>query len=304
MTARGRIVRGALQVAVALALLLAPSLAAAERVGVVVAVAVNLEERKVQKLAARLGQALRQRLQVDVIAGPEAARRLPPGGMSDTCVADAACLRELGKRLGADQLLLLAVVRVGERVQIDPTWVDAATGETVARERVVIEGAGAPVEDIFRDAAPMLLPAAAHRPAPGQGGSPAQQAPGQMHIEATPREPRGRRMTTGAWIAGSASATALVASGLLALDAYRKYDALEQMGCDRMACDSGSIDAVDTRALAADVLLGVGVVAGASAILLYYTSGERAPAERVALAPAIGVGAAQGTLTVTLGGWF
>ena len=286
---------------VTLATLAVPSRAVAERVGVVVAVSVNIEENASQRLAARLGRALRERLRVDVIAGAEAARRLPPGGASDACVVEAACLRELGKRLAADQLLLLAVISVGDSVQIDPTWVDVASGKTVARERIAIEDRDAPVDEIFAAAAPLLLPdARAREPARADAlaaGPVRAEPPGVARTAAA--APRGRHATAGVWIAGGVSAAALVASGVLGLDAYRKYDALESMGCDRMMCDEARIDEVDSRALAADILLGVGVVAGASAVLLYAYSGDEAEA-----AHRVGVGAAGEGITFTYGGRF
>lgn len=281
------------------ATLAVPSLAAAERVGVVVAVSVNLEEDASQRLANRLGRALRQRLRVDVIAGAEAARRLPREGVSDACVVEAACLRELGKRLGADQLLLLAVIRVGDSVQIDPTWVEVASGKTAARERIAIEGRDAPVDEIFAAAAPLLLPDARVR-GPVDAEQPERvraEPPGTVRAVARPA--RARHATAGVWIAGGVSAAALVASGVLGVDTYRKYGDLEAMGCDRVLCDAARIDEVDSRALTADILLGVGVVAGVSAVLLYaYSGGEAEAAQR------IGLGAAGDGFTFTYGGRF
>lgn len=125
--------------AVLVCLGVAPALAQKPaRVGIVVAVAVADADGEAEALAAALGQALRQRLAVDTVAGPEVARRLPDGVPPD-CVATDACVREVARRLDADELLFLVVVRVGQRVQIDPTWVNVATGASNARAALQVE---------------------------------------------------------------------------------------------------------------------------------------------------------------------
>lgn len=287
---------------------LLPAGARAERVGVVVAAQVNTRGDEARELAAALGRALRARLAVDVVAGDEAARRLPPGGVPDTCVADTGCQRDVARRLDADQLLLLAVVRVGTRVQVDATWVDVARGRTASRPRILVEDGGSPAAAVFTMAASVLLPEAAPRAPRAPRGS--RDAAGPDATSAGPVAPApartGRRLTTGTWIAASAGAAALVAGGVIGVDALRRHRALDDRGCARVACPDGDIDAVDTRAMIADALLGAGVIAAVTAALLYWSSDEPGPERSMTSGPGLGIdlgGAGRG-VAITWGGRF
>jgi hypothetical protein len=257
---------------------LMPPAARAERVGVVVAAAVNTHRGEDERLATELGRALREQLDIDVVAGSEAERRLPSGGVPDTCVVDSACQRDVAGRLAADQLLILAVVRVGARVQIDTTWVDATTGRTASRTRILIHDNGKPARTVFAGAAFELLPDAALRIGeagrPGRGGG--SDAAGAALSQTAPRP--SRRLTPGVWVAGGISAGALLAGGIVAIDAVRRHRDLDARGCDDMTCPRADIDAVDTRARLADALFGVGLVAGVTAGVLYWRSSRTEPA--------------------------
>jgi hypothetical protein len=214
-----------------------------------------------------------------VVAGSEAARRLPPGGVPDTCVVDSACQRDVAGRLAADQLLILAVVRVGARVQIDTTWVDATTGRTASRARITILDNGKPARKVFAGAVFDLLPDAAlrirdtGRAGRGAGGPDAAGAGPWQQPAARPS----RRLTPGVWVAGAISAGALFAGGIVAIDAVRRHSDLDARGCDDMTCPRADIDAVDTRARLADALFGVGLVAGVTAGVLYWRSSQTEP---------------------------
>src|SRR5690606_11658628 len=112
--------------ALALSLLVGAAGARAEdrvtRLGVVVAVQVNMTAEEAEALGAAVGEGLREALVIDVVAGGHAARRLPEGGVGELCVARPDCVRDVAARLGADQLLFLVAVKLGSRVQIEPTW--------------------------------------------------------------------------------------------------------------------------------------------------------------------------------------
>ena len=69
------------------------------RVGLVVATRVNLSEAEADTLATRLADAMRKQLEVDVVAGADARRRLPPTGIADDCVARQDCMRDVASRL-------------------------------------------------------------------------------------------------------------------------------------------------------------------------------------------------------------
>jgi hypothetical protein len=260
---------------------LMPPAAHAERVGVVVAAAVNTQRGEDMRLANALGQALLEQLDIDVVAGSEAARRLPPGGVPDTCVVDSACQRDVAGRLAADQLLILAVVRVGARVQVDTTWVDATTGRTASRKRILIHDNGKPARKVFAAAVFDLMPDAALRiGATRRAGKPNGQdaagaaASSTVIVQTAPS----RRFTPGVKVAGGISAGALLVGGILGIDAVRRQRDLEARGCDDMMCPLADIDAVDNRTRLADALFGVGLVAGVTAGVLYWRSSQTEPA--------------------------
>lgn len=265
------------------------------RVGVAVATQVNTTPADAQAMSEALGKALHKELLVDVIAGTEAARRLPEAGVADNCVVDKACIADVAQRLSADQILFLVVVKVGGRVQVDSTWADAATGKTVSRPAVVIE-AGQEAEAQFAAAAQTLMPDAAPRPdvpviAPPPGGD-----------DTAPEGPtfitrqRPRRMTTPAWVAvgvGGAALAGAVTFTLLTRNDYKDCDA-------RTDCSDGELDAIENKALAADILWGTAAVSGAAAGLLYWMSGGQM--EQVPIGSAVGIRPGPGTVGLAIGG--
>ncbi|HEU5057328.1 MAG TPA: hypothetical protein VFU21_12415 [Kofleriaceae bacterium] len=237
------------------------------RIGVVVATRVNVTEGEADALGSALADALRDQLVVDVVAGAESRRRLPAGGMPEDCVAQPSCVRDVAERLGADELLFLVVVRLGPRVQIDPTWARPRTEQVASRAAIVIEDGKQGAPDLFAGRARRLFPEAPVRlvnaPLTGERGS------------------RGRRITRGAGIAGAVSLAALAGGIGLALAARSDYDELEADGCDRSACPGvdDRVDSMEDKALAADVLFGASAVAAGVAVILYLGSGsgEEAP---------------------------
>ncbi len=236
------------------------------RVGVVVATRVNVTEGEADALASALADALRDRLVTDAVAGAEARRRLPPGGVEEDCVARAACVSDIAERLGADQVLFLVVVRIGPRVQIDSTWARPSTGQVVSRAAMVIEDGKRGAPEVFGAAARRLLP---------------DTEPRTVHAAVVlPQRTRGRHVTRGTMIAGAASVVALAGGIGLALAARSDYDDLEADGCDQTACAGvdGRVDSMEHKALAADVLFGASAVAAGVAVFLYLGSGaEHAP---------------------------
>jgi hypothetical protein len=253
-----------------LAVLSSAELAQAEgvaRVGVVVATRVNVTEAEADALADTLGDALRDRLVADVVAGAEARRRLPPGGVQEDCVARAECVSDIAERLGADQILFLVVVRIGPRVQIDSTFARPSTGQVVSRAAVVIDDGKQGAPEVFAAAARRFLPGIETRP---------------VTVALPAAEGRRRRhVTRGAMIAGATSVVALAGGIGFALAARNDYDDLEADGCDQTACAGvdGRVDTMEHKALAADVLFGASAVAAGVAVFLYLGSGgaEQAP---------------------------
>ena len=283
--------------AVALAAAGAPRLARAEqagrdqapRVGVAVSVRVNVEPAEAEAVADALGRALRETLVVDVIAGAEAARRLPPDGLPESCVIEKPCVKDVAQRLAADELLFLVVVKVGSRIQVDPTWVEVRSGRAVPRGAVVIEDPGK-AQALFAAAASQLLPSAARRTAADQPAL--DPRPPEGEPVAVVRR-RGRRMTAASWITAGVGAAALAGAVGFTLAARSDYKECDDSG----TCSDGRLDTLERKALAADILWGTAAVAAIATAALYVTSGgeiERVPAGSAALRLAPARGAAVG----------
>jgi len=263
------------------------------RVGVAVSTQVNVAPAEAQAMSEALGKALHGKLMVDIIAGGEAARRLPEEGVPDGCIVDKACIADIAQRLSADQLLFLVVVRVGSRIQIDSTWADPATGKAVSRAAVVIEG-GQDAEEQFALAAANLMPDAALRPAAPVDPQPVT-GPDSPDGPTLVTKQRPRRMTTPAWIAagvGGASLAGAITFTLLTRSAYQD--------CEGVECSDGRLDSIENKALAADVLWGAAVVSGAAVGVLYWMSGGEL--EEVPAGTSLGLRPGPGTIGLAVGG--
>jgi hypothetical protein len=296
-------------VAAALALLaLAPPAQAqtqrVSRVGVVVAVHVNMSEDEAQALGEQIGAGLGDALVVDVVAGAQAARRLPPKGVGELCVARPECVKDTASRLDADQLLFLVVVRLGKRIQVEPTWTDATGAQSASRDTIVLDAGAAPRE-VFTGAATRLLPGIALRsqtgpvtdpgtPPTGTTDTPTGPSTGGDIIASGPApEPR-RRIHLGTWIAGGVAVAALgggIAFGLAAKSAESKLDD-DRCGTD-VVCSDSRIDSVERKALIADVFYGTALVAAGAAVFIQLKWGTRAEPAPISVAPTSdGTGAA------------
>ena len=268
--------------AVLASIVFAPGRASADkapRVGVVVSVQVNLKRAEAQLLSGALGRALHQKLVVDVIAGSEASRRLPEEGVSESCAVDEVCIRDVAQRLTADEILFLVAVRVGNRIQVDSTWVDPANGRNVSRPKVVMVKLDE-AEARFSDAASLILPDAAVRVAAEMSDGNGAQAGTQVYVvRSTPR-----RMTVPAWISAGVTAAALGTTIGFAIGAAHDYSACEDLEQMMMVCTDGQLDAIDRKALIADISMvatGVGLVT--TGLLVWFSGGD---IERVPVAQA------------------
>ena len=272
------------------------------RVGVVVAVHVNMSEDEAQALGEEIGAGLRDALVVDVVAGAQAARRLPPKGVGELCVARPECVKDTASRLDAEHLLFLVVVRLGKRVQVEPTWTDATGAQTASRDTIVLDAGAAPRE-VFAGAATRLLPGIAVRtqtgpatePTTGTTETPATgpSTGGDIVAPGPTPEPR-RRIHLGTWIAGGVALAALgggIAFGLAAKSAESKLD---DDGCGTdVVCSDSRIDSVERKALVADVFYGTALVAAGAAVFIQLKWGTRAEPAPISLTPTSdGTGAA------------
>jgi hypothetical protein len=270
------------------------------RIGILVTTKVNVSDDQASRVSATLGEVVHARFGVDVIAGVEAARRLPPKGVSTRCVADVECRLELGRRLDAEELLLLVMVGAGDRVQIDPTWVDVASGRVTSRPGIELEPE-ADLRAVLDRAAPALLPHLSERsrePAP----APERERPEVVVLAPGAAAGSERRFTTATWIATGVSAGALIGATVFSLSGRRKFDTLDGDGCRRMPCSKDEIDSLRRDTILADVFFGTAIVAAGAAVVFFVTS-EEAPAAPVAQ-PGLSVGPGPGSVGLSLGGAF
>ncbi len=271
------------------------------RVGVVVAVHVNMSEEDAQSLGGEIGEGLRDALVIDVVAGAQASRRLPPGGVGELCVARPDCVKDTAARLDADQLLFLVVVRLGKRVQVEPTWTDASGGQSASRDTIVLD-AGASARQVFAGAASRLLPDIALRSKtapPGESGTtPPGTTTGQTgatppggtesgpDVVAGPAPAPRRRIHLGTWIAGGVAVAALAGGVGFGLAARSAKNDLEDDGCgDTVRCDDSRVDSLETKMLLADVFYGTALVAAGAAVFIQLKWGNRTEPAPVSVAP-------------------
>ena len=249
------------------------SSAAAEKlkVAVVPGIAVNLDAARVDALSQQLADALEAELDIEAIGGLEVRRALPPDGIPPDCVATPACVQDVGKRVGAQQLLFVVMVDTGSggAIQIDTTWLEPATGKSASRPAIDI----ASISDAnarFIAAAPQLLPDAPVRPKPKLGGGP-------VGVE-KPAVPR--HFTTPAKVTAAVSGVGFglgIAMGLRARSKYNDCDAAPN------TCTDSQRDSIRTTGLIADAGFVIGVGAAIATVVLFVTSGEEA---RMVVAPA------------------
>lgn len=269
-----------LELTLALALVALGGPARAEtpvRVGVVVETAVNLSVDAQVDLSQRLGEALSQRLHVDVTAGREVARRLGGESLDPECYRNRACQKRVASLLQVEQLLVLVAVRLGTRLQVEPTWIDVATGRSVVRDAVVADSVKEDLSLVLAQAAPRLLPDAARRvPAPQLKATPTTLPPTVQVVTATVSAAPG--LPTASWIAFGVAGAAVVVGAAVGLSASSDHGDLESQGCASMPCDLGRINAVDDKALAADLLFGTAGAAAVTGLVLWWLQDDTAPA--------------------------
>lgn len=275
------------------------------RVGVVVAVHVNMTEEDARSLGGQIGDGLRDALVIDVVAGAQAARRLPPRGVGELCVARPECVKDTAARLDADQLLFLVVVRLGKRVQVEPTWTDATGAQSASRDTIVLD-AGASVREVFAGAATRLLPDIAARSKTSPAGDPDSVPPDDGTAGTAPSasttsgdlvtgpapEPR-FHVHPGTWIAGGVAVAALAGGIGFGLAAKSAESELEEDGCGTTSmCADSRIDSLERKMLVADIFYGAAAVAAGAAVFIQLTWGTRTEPTPVSVAPTADGGAA------------
>lgn len=242
---------------------------AAPRVAIVVEVAVGVDAERAQTIAAALAAGLSAQLVVDARGGAPVDARLPSGGLVDGCLARPSCVIDVATRLEVDELLFIALVQLGDELQIDASWIDASGAHGASRPRIRI-GPGDDADAVFRARAVTLLPEARLRPAI----APPRPAP-------PPPSRRGRHLTPTTWTLAAVAAVGLGAGTAFGLSTRSAY-----LACERDGCDDARRDTVRTRGLVADASFGVAALAAIAGAVLYLRS---SPTEaRVGVQPVAG----------------
>lgn len=252
------------------------------RIGIVVATHVNLSADQAEQISRQLGEAVRSQLIVDIVAGAEAARRLPPDGVENLCLTKPECVVDVASRLNADQLLFLVIVRLGDRVQVDTTWTDKF-GQRVASRDAILLAEGADPAEVFRIAATQLLPDVRPRDFATSGsatdtasdpdtGSDTDTVSVTDTVSGADRR---WRIHTGTWIGGGVAVAALGGGIYFGIQAKRSESDLERRGCgDTIECPASDIDRMERRALTADILYGTALVSAGVAAFIQYKFGR------------------------------
>jgi hypothetical protein len=256
------------------------------RIGLVVQLGVNISHDETTKVTHQLGEALHEATRLDVVSGYDVTRRLPPGGLREDCVAKKECIKDLGTRLEADQLLFLVIVRVGARVQIDSTWAETATGKTVPRDAILFEERGPSRKDVFAKAAKRLIPPPEPEKKPevvekkqtvtptvaAVTEKPKPKPPSQNLLESF-MEANPRLTTTPILISAGVGTVALIGGVIFGISAKSAYDSLSNMNCKRVGAFSQpqcSTDTLKTDDLLADVFFTTAIVSVGAAVAFYY----------------------------------
>ncbi|HET9620689.1 MAG TPA: hypothetical protein VFP84_04960 [Kofleriaceae bacterium] len=244
-----------------------PSAAHAGRlkVAVVPSISVNLDAARVDALSQDLAEALRAELDIDSIGGLEVRRLLPAAGLPADCVANQACINDVSKRLGAQQLLFVVMIDTGTggAIQVDSTWVDAVTHQSAPRPAIDIAAiAGARAR--FTAAAEQLLPDAPVKPKPkatvGLGGRMSPPVPRHFTLPSY--------VTTGATVVG-------LGLGIgVGLSARSKFDQCETSANRGVECTNSRKDSIRNTALLADAGWVIAIGGAVATAVLYATSGE------------------------------
>jgi hypothetical protein len=231
------------------------------KIAVIPGMAVDVDAARVDSLSHDLADALATELVVEAAGGLDVRRQLPAVGLPADCIAKPECIADVARRTSASQLLFIVVVDTGEggAVQIDSTWIDAATGTSASRPAIDL-APGADPKARFVSAARTLLPDAPVRPKPkGIDGKMTSVLP--------------RHYTTGAKIMTGVALAGLGAGIGFGLAARSQYDACNALPVAPVGCDDKH-DAIRRRALIADIGYGVAIGGAVAAVVLIATSGK------------------------------
>jgi hypothetical protein len=249
-----------------------PASAPRLRVAIVPGIAVNLDVARVDALAQDLAEALTTELDVDVTGGLDVRRALP-ADLPPDCVTIPSCVGDVARRTNAQQLLFVVMVDTGANssIQIDTTWVDAASGKSSQRPAIDILSASE-AKARFAEFAHQLLPDA-----------PARVKPNTNNVVVAVPQPtvQPRHLTPPAIVLGIVGVVGLGTAAGFGLATRSSYDS-----CDTHSgsCSDSTRSSIRTTAGVADASWIVGLGALIAGAVVYARSGG----ETIVVTPAAG----------------
>jgi hypothetical protein len=256
----------------------------ANHLAIVVSDQVNVTEDEAYALADELGAVLSE--EVEVMRSQDVRPILAAENPAPTCFLDPACLRQLGKRMGAEELMVLHIVKIAGQFQVDSTWYDLGSGRSSARGSLTFTDSPAARAEVLGKQGGSLRP----------GGDVA---------------PANDEINLGLWVSAGATGALIAGAITFTLVAF-KADG-EAADCADLgvppdaSCEVIGVnetlqeirDRRDSRAITADILwIGTGIAA-TSAVLFYYYGKKDSSAEsksQVGFAPTEGGAAMSWTL--------
>jgi hypothetical protein len=230
------------------------------KVAIVPGIAVNLDSARVDALSQDLANALVTELDIDAVGGLEVRRQLPAEGVPADCFTQKACVDDVAKRVGANQLLFVVMVDAtgSGAVQVDSTWVDVATGKSASRPAVDLPSI-TDAKPRFAAVATQLLPDAPVRPKKSGGGM-----QGSMSKEVP------RHFTPLSYATAGVGVVGIGLGVALGLSARSKYNACESA----QFCSDSERDKIRTRTIIADTGFVIGIAGVVATSILFATSGK------------------------------
>lgn len=197
------------------------------------------------------------------------------------CNETTTCLTELGGALGARYLLTGTLGTLGSTVRVDVRLVDSNDPSKSVRAARELSGEAADLSYAVRTAVREVLQSI---------------APEGVTLPAVPSAQDSSGVRVAAWVVGGVGVALLAAGAVTGGLTLSSYEAT------RTASNAGDVAAYDAmasqtrgRAAATDILLGTGIAAAGTAVVLFFVS--RAPVQ-VAVAPT------RGGLGLAVGGSF
>ena len=228
------------------------------KVAIIPSIAVGLDAAKVDALGQDLAEALAAELDIDSVGGLEVRRQLPPDGLPADCVANRTCTEDVAKRVGAGQLLFVAMVDTAGRgaVQIDSTWVEPKTGKSAARSVIIVPSVNE-ARPRFAAAARQLLPDAPVRRK-------------DMGIEGAMTPAMPRHITRPAIVTAGVGAVGLGVGLYFGITSRQEFN-----DCNRDPnCSQDDRDRITRDSLIADIGFVVAIGGAVASTVIYMTSSK------------------------------